>query len=217
MDREECAWGANTPQLWLVTGRLNVTTSWNRIKRFNIMKSLKFVIAVVVGTALLSSRASAEGEPKKDDMNKTLERLDTAIKNLESVERGLTDYKLKNSSAVRQVQDDVEILKSQVKRLEEDVRGLRLQGAPPETTSRRIDTSAPIAITSRVKLTNDYPTEYFVILNGISYRLFPGESKTLSVNPGSFTYQVLGLQGNTQTRTVAPGQEYPIRIYTLPY
>ena len=181
------------------------------------MKGFKFVIATVVGTALLSSRASAEGELKKDDMNKTLERLDTAIKSLEAVERGLTDYKLKNSSAVRQVQDDVDTLKTQVRRLEEEVRNMRLLGAPPETTSKRIDTSEPMMIPSRVRLSNEFPNEFSVILNGVSYRLLPGESRTLSVTPGRFTYQIVGLQAGIQSRSIAPGQEYPIRIYTMPW
>lgn len=166
------------------------------------MISLKTAFVAVLGTALLSAPANA-GEP---EVTEAVKKLEHAVKKLESVEQSLTDYKLSNAAAVRQLQVDVEALK-------EDVRFLRQMIANPGTTSKReaFDTAPKMG---RVKLMNEFVEEMSVVVNGTSYRLLPGQSRTINVMPGIFTYQVLQLQRSPQERRIAADEEKPIRIFT---
>ena len=166
------------------------------------MICIKSAFAAVLGAALLSAPANA-AEP---EVTEAVKKLESAIRKLESVEKGLTDYKLSNAAAVRQLQVDVEALK-------EDVRFLRQMIANPGTTSKReaFDTAPKMG---RVKLTNEFVEEMSVVVNGTAYRLLPGQSRTINVTPGPFTYQVLQLQRTPQERMIAADEEKPIRIFT---
>ncbi len=172
------------------------------------MSGSKNALAAILGAALLATPVNAE---PNNDINRTVEKLDSAIRKLQNVERSLTDYKLSNATAVRQLQEDVEALKSRVRQLEEEVRILR--GSAPPTISKResYDTAARMG---RVRLSNEYLEEMSVVVNGVAYRLLPGQTRTIQVPPGLFTYQVLQLQRTIQERMIEPGEEKPIRIFT---
>lgn len=173
------------------------------------MMSYKHVIAAILGAALFAIPAKAQSN---GDMNKTVEKLETAVRKLQDVERSLTEYKLSNATAVRQLQDDVDALKSRVRQLEDEIRMLRLGNAPPSISKREAyDTTARMG---RVRLSNEYLEEMSVVVNGVSYRLMPGQTRTIQVPPGIFTYQVLQLQRTIQERPIEPGEEKPIRIFT---
>jgi len=114
-------------------------------------------------------------------------------------------------AAVRQLQDDVELLKARVRQLEDEVKLLR-QASPSSTSKREsFDTAARMG---RVRLSNEFLEEMSVVVNGVSYRLLPGQTRTIQVPPGIFTYQVLQLQRTIQERAIEPGEEKPIRIFT---
>ena len=170
------------------------------------MMGFKHVLAAVFGAALLAGPASAD---QASDMNKTVEKLEASVKKLQDIEKGLTDYKLSNATAVRQLQDDVESLKVRIRQLEDETKLLRA----PSITSKResYDTSSKMG---RVRLSNEYLEEMSVVVNGVSYRLLPGQTRTIQVPPGTFTYQILQLQRTIQERAIEPGEEKPIRIFT---
>jgi len=166
------------------------------------MISIKTAISAILGAALLATPANADS---KEEMTKAVEKLEAATKKLEAVEKSLTDYKLSNATAVRQLQADVEALK-------EDVKYLRQIIANPSTTSKRESFDTPRM--GRVKLMNEFVEEMSVVVNGTSYRLLPGQTRTINVPPGMFTYQVLQLQRTVQERPIAADEEKPIRIFT---
>src|SRR5262249_15047322 len=115
------------------------------------MMGSKLVLAVMgAATMMTPSQAAA------DDMAEAVKKLEAAVKKLEATEKSLTDYKLSNATAVRQLQDDVESLKSRVRQLEDDVRTLR--AAPPSSTSK-FGPGNGAARTGRIKLSNDYLEE----------------------------------------------------------
>lgn len=75
-------------------------------------------------------------------------------------------------------------------------------------------TPAPISEPGRVRLVNSYPYEVAVIVNQNSYRLTPGQTQLIDgIRPGTFTYQVLGVQADLQTRTLAAGETMTINVY----
>jgi outer membrane murein-binding lipoprotein Lpp len=152
------------------------------------MMSKQLALAIL-GAALLTAPANAE---PTGDMNKSIDKMATAV---------------------RQLQDDVETLKFRVKQLEDEVKTLRQLANAPSSTSKResFDTAARMG---RVRLSNEYLEEMAVVVNGVSYRLLPGQTRTIQVPPGIFTYQVLQLQRTPQERAIEPGEEKPIRIFT---
>jgi hypothetical protein len=66
--------------------------------------------------------------------------------------------------------------------------------------------------TGKVQLDNEWTTPMTVIVDGLSYRLEPGQRQTISKPAGNFTYEVLGVQ-SAVTRTVRPNETLTIRIY----
>jgi hypothetical protein len=160
------------------------------------------IASVIV--AFSASPAAAE-----DEMSKVLKDLKSAISRMDAAERSLSAYMAKTSRAV----EDVDELKVRVRALEDEVRDLRLQPRRP-STSLRIDTSeSAVTRLGRVKLINDYPEVMSVVLNGLSYRLFPREVRVVEVPPGTFTYRVLNYQQQTQQRVIGPDEEKYIQIY----
>lgn len=171
------------------------------------MMGSNLAYAAVVGASLLLAPEAA-ADPK-DDMADAVRKLEAAVKKLEATEKSLTDYKLSNATAVRQLQDDMESLKTRVRQLEMELD--RVRGTPPSVS--RFGPSDPGGRMARVRLSNEYLEEMAVVVNGRSYRLVPGETRTISVPAGSFTYQILQLQRNPQYREIAPDEEKPIRIF----
>lgn len=153
------------------------------------MMAFKHAFAAILGVALLTSSANAD---PNDDMNRSVDKIATSV---------------------RQLQNDVERLQSRVRQLEDEVRILRQLANAPSSTSKReaYDINARMG---RVRLSNEYLEEMSVVVNGVSYRLMPGQTRTIQVPPGIFTYQVLQLQRTIQERPIEPGEEKPIRIFT---
>ena len=70
----------------------------------------------------------------------------------------------------------------------------------------------PVTETGRIRLVNEFPNEVAVIVNGVSYHLVPGETRTLDSQPaGTFTYQVLGAQHELQPRQLKANETFTIR------
>jgi hypothetical protein len=74
--------------------------------------------------------------------------------------------------------------------------------------------SANSTITTRahVRIVNDYPTEMSMLINGRSVRLQPGESRTVDVPPGSYTYELLHAGSQPTTSAIKDGETVTLRI-----
>ncbi len=154
------------------------------------MKGIKSAMWAIMGAALLSTPAAAE---PKDELTKAIDRLDAAVKRMEDVEKNLN---------------------AKVKSLEEEIRQLKL-ATNPTTTSKRETTGDFNPKMGRVTLTNAYLNMMSVDVNGVRYDLFPNETRSISVTPGAFVYQVWGAQPVPVTRTIDPGMEKVIRIFPV--
>lgn len=82
--------------------------------------------------------------------------------------------------------------------------------------STRTALSSPIAKDApkfgTVKLVNMYATDVDILVNGKGYRLLPSESKTLSLAPGTFTYQLLTGGGEEKKRTIKEAEEVLLKV-----
>lgn len=106
-------------------------------------------------------------------------------------------------------------LEAKLDRLEKTVESMRQAVTRTEPGRTALSPPAPMpapATKSAVKLVNDYPTDLSIILNGTSHRLKPGETKTVSVPPGSFTYELIADGATAITRTIRDDETVTLRI-----
>jgi hypothetical protein len=68
------------------------------------------------------------------------------------------------------------------------------------------------AARSHVRIVNDYPTELSLMVNGRSYRMQPGESRTVDVPPGGYTYELLHAGSHPTTSSIKDGETVTLRI-----
>lgn len=64
---------------------------------------------------------------------------------------------------------------------------------------------------STVRLVNAYPSMMTIIVDGQIYTLSSNQTLSLNKNPGYFTYEVLGVQGNT-LRSLVAGETMTIQV-----
>jgi hypothetical protein len=103
--------------------------------------------------------------------------------------------------------------------IHDDIRKIKTKLNNESTTALRPDTSSKdlnakdLKGMGRLRFINTYNEEMSVLVNGTSYRIRPGEERLIGVNPGDFTYQVLQLQRNAQSRSISADETKTITIY----
>jgi hypothetical protein len=170
----------------------------------------------------------------KKEVDQLKEGLEAHGKQLETIEklpaqvsRLSNDVAQLHADVAKQLTiQDIETLRAELAKLltalpkEKDLEGLRegiskvLAELARQVERRQafsLPTGAPAVATGQVHLVNAWMTPMTVILDGLSYRLQPGESRIVSRAAGNFNYEVLGLQP-PQTRTVVAGETFTIRI-----
>jgi len=178
------------------------------------MKTVHLAATAVLIAALTSQQAVA-AEPN-DDVIKAIERLDNAVKQLQAVEKGLTEYKTVNANAMQQVQTSVESLKSRITALEEEVKSLRTTAAVPNDSTSKRDTLDTTKSTAKLRLSNDFLEAVSIMVNRQSFRLAPGQSRDIIIPAGPYEWQLLEFPGEgMRFREIRAGETKPIRIYTV--
>jgi hypothetical protein len=81
---------------------------------------------------------------------------------------------------------------------------------PPDSTATPTNPARPLLGT--VRLVNSYVYPVSIVVDGKPYALGTNEAMNLERLPGAFTYEVVGIQGNT-LRTVNAGETLTIRVY----
>jgi ribosomal protein L29 len=175
------------------------------------MLGLQTVLAAALAAAPSSSYAlddqnqGKEGKPgknsdtKEPSLKELKESLDTIKKDLDSLRAEVLNANLATSGEIKK-------LKDQIAQLQKDVDTLRgrstsLYGPRP-------------AGTGHIRLENTYPREITVILNQTSYPLAPGQTMTVSVPAGPFTYQVVNIPGfPVRNRDVLPNETFSITVF----
>lgn len=153
------------------------------------------------------------------EIRKTLDKMEERQKlfgdDLErKLKTQLEDAEIKSRLRVERLQSDSDDLRKQMVQLRTDLESLRSQMSNVQS---RVSLYAPVttpAPTGRVRLVNTFPESMTVVVNERSYRLAPGATQlTDAMPPGTFTYQVLGVQDQPQTRTLAANETYNITVY----
>lgn len=196
-------------------------------------------LSALLGTGLIASSLYADGEPlKKDETSVTKKDLEETNKLLADLKQQLTELKTKELSAIR---SELETLKEFRKKMTDTLEGTadkaggdglvkkintiddklsaltkQLDAFDRKLETSRTALSSPINKETpkfgTVKLVNMYPTDVDILVNGKGYRLAPSESKTLSLAPGPFSYQLLTGGGEEKKRTIKEAEEVLLKV-----
>ncbi|MFO0813904.1 MAG: hypothetical protein U0796_11830 [Gemmatales bacterium] len=157
-----------------------------------------------------------------DDIAKRMDDISTQLQDMTKLNlqvqgntRDLNELKKKTDTQER----DLIQAQSDIGKLQQDLARMTRPGGSSlnPTDNTRSSMALPLppgtsaTATSAVKLVNSYPASVTVIVDGQFYTLRSYDSLTLNKSPGTFTYEVLGIQGNT-LRTLGTAETLTIQI-----
>jgi prefoldin subunit 5 len=175
------------------------------------MTLTRYALAALLGTALVAAPAAAQATA--EDLKKAVDKLDQAAKDLKDAKDAKDDLRTK----VNAIDSKIDIIDKDIQELKKDIREIKRRIGTEGSTSLRPDTESAIARgTGRVRFINEFNEEMSVVVNGRSFRLYPGQERLVPVTAGSYTYQVLQLQRFPQERRIAADETKTVRIYPLP-
>lgn len=182
----------------------------------------QLVMSAVFGAALATAPLRAEdakAPPAKADATKIQEQLDALrtdlnklrddVKKLDSLKDVVLGTKDgtagTNAGLLKRLGDMEETLKQINAKLGQ-------QDANRTTSAYAGSTNNAITTRAHVRIVNDYPTGLSMLINGRSVRLEPGESRTVGVPPGSYTYELLHAGSHPTTSAIKDGETVTLRI-----
>ena len=188
----------------------------------------QLVMSTVFGVALAVAPASPVAAQDKDDkksppdlatIKTQLDQIQKDVKSLQEFRKNTDDavYGKENSTAladmglIRRLSE----IESQINRINETLKQINAKlGDAGKSTTSAFGPMLPGAAVGRgwVRIINDYPTEMSMIVNGRSHRVPAGQTVTVDVPPGSFTYELLHAGSNPTTTTVKEGETMTLRI-----
>lgn len=197
-------------------------------------KSATPVISPEPGKTPVETKALKPDMTAQDQMADIAKKMDEIIKLNQQVQANTRDVGVLQrkhdsmQSEMSQVQSDIIKLQQDIARLRSQIDGQR---APSdigrEDTLRRSSASLPLplppdtntapmtpsrSLLGTVRLVNSYLFPVNIVVDGKAYPLGANEALNLDRLPGAFTYEVVGIQGNT-LRTVNAGETLTIRVY----
>ncbi len=107
---------------------------------------------------------------------------------------------------------EIDALKEEIAHLRKDLDEVR--NAKPSTTRISAYPPAGAAVsTGTIRLSNTYPANVTIVVNGEGYTLAPGETRVLAGRPaGTFTYEVVGVRPAVE-RSLVAGGTFPIQVH----
>jgi septal ring factor EnvC (AmiA/AmiB activator) len=159
---------------------------------------------------------------KQDDASLQLQEMTKINLQVQNTLREVGELKKRNETLEREMvlaQNDIGKLQQDLARARPstpgDTRSSQSLPLPPDTNANpqqsRSGFTPSATASSNVKLVNSYPSTVSVVVDGIFYSLAPSQTLTLSKAPGYFTYEVIGVQGNT-LRTLGTAETLTIQI-----
>lgn len=194
------------------------------------MPTKQLLMTAVLGAALAASPAPAQvgttGAPglalkgageQKDDVKAELKKIAEDLKELQKSIKTLSDAV--NGTKDGAVGVDAGLLK-RVLTLESsfstiDAALKRIEGKLTEqkTTSGFTPPMPMPSAKAFVRIINEYPTDMSLLVNGKSHRIKAGETKTVEVAPGSYTYELLhAVAQQPVTSSVKENETVTLRI-----
>jgi hypothetical protein len=129
------------------------------------------------------------------DIAERVRRLEFAMENMPLTVQA-------HSRDLVQMRQELDNLHRDVTRLQQDL----------ERERTRITRYPPAATEGKIQLVNQWFEAKTVIVDGVAYRLAPGETRIINKPAGTFHYEVIGVTQPGLTRTVTAGETYNIRI-----
>jgi hypothetical protein len=189
---------------------------------------LNTLLAAALSTPVLAGQLDgpAAAQPEERDKSAVLEKLKGLEKKLDDMEAGLKKSidNLETNALLKtnRLQRDMEDLKGQIAQLRQDVDAMRTREFPTlrkdmedglRNRQSNYPSTAASPATGRVQLRNTFPEMMTIIVNGVSQRVLPNQTVTVPVPAGTFTYWILGVQAQPQTRTLAANETYDIHVF----
>jgi len=175
------------------------------------MTLTRFLPAALLAAAFA---APAAGQTA-DDIKRLNDKLDALTKSVQDLKDGMRTDTVREK--VTTVDSKIDQLDQDIQAIKKDLRDLKRRVGDGTTTTLRPEyDSTTFRGQGRVRFINEYPDEMSVIVNGRPFRLAPGQERLVPVTPGDFTYQVLNVQRDVQTRRIAADETKNIRIFPLP-
>ena len=188
----------------------------------------EMVLSTIFGAALAFTPATPaiaqdKGEKKEQPdlaaIKTTLDQIKDDVKKLQEFRKNTEDsvYGKENSTAladmglIRRLSE----IESQISRINETLKQINAKlGEAGKSTTSAFGPNLPGAMTTRgfVRIVNDYPTEMSMIVNGRSHRVPPGQTVTVDVPPGSFSYELLHAGSAQKSSSVREGETMTLRI-----
>jgi hypothetical protein len=147
------------------------------------------------------------------ELKDSLETLDKTTKLLiQGLRRDVNDLKSETAQIAR-MQTDMEGLRREITQMRQEIEALRGRVSPVQSSALYPPGSGAPPI-GRIQLVNSYLFPMTVLVNNRAYRLAPGETRVIeSVPAGPFTYQVLTVQPDVQTRALSANETFTINVY----
>lgn len=182
------------------------------------MLRLKLPIWALIASAAMATAVEAADSP---ELRESIDNLNKAIRELREVRRDFNDLRDAQKKDIDAVKAQIETLELRVKLLQNEIDTLRKEkttgsiSLKPDNTTPNPNFAPvpPVRSTGRLRIVNEFPEEMSVLVNGRSYRVLPGEERTILVPSGAFEYQIPQLQRFPQQREIAENQVKTIVIY----
>lgn len=157
--------------------------------------------------AELSEKIDALKTKELQALKSDVEQLKTAkkqtLETLEGTDQG--DGLLKRMTTL---ENKLKALSNQVEQLDRKLDSTRTSLSSPLANPG----ANRLVKSGTVKLLNLYATDVDILVNGVAYRLSPNETRTLSLAPGAFTYQLLTGGGQEISRTIKESEEVLLKV-----
>jgi archaellum component FlaC len=176
------------------------------------MSFAKSASSALLAAAFLAAPAVAQ--TTAEELKRAVDKLEQATKDLQAAKDALKVDALRDK--VGTIDSKIDLIDKDIQDLKKDIREIKRKLDGGSVSLRPDFDSTTTRGQARVRFINEFFEEMSVVVNGLSYRLLPGQERLISVPAGEFTYQVLQLQRAPQVRRIVADETKNIRIYPLP-
>ena len=171
----------------------------------SILRGLAALLALVVAASLV--RAGPETPPNDDKLSQVLTQLQEVTNKLSAIQ-------IRQDIQIQSMQNDVNQLKADVSRLNEEMRRL---STVKTNIAASINPEAAAPVTGTILLENHYRFPATVIVNGQALRVMPSEGRRVVAPAGRFTFEVYTDDRANPVhpladRLLAAGRPFPIIV-----
>jgi hypothetical protein len=153
----------------------------------------------------------ADIKKQLEDIKRDIQSLQTFRKNLEDEVFGKSDGKtLAEMGLIKRLTE----IETKLNRIETALNQISGRVGDPSKSTSAFGPPVPGAVVGKafVRIVNEYPTEMSMLVNGRAYRVLPGQTATVEVPPGGYTYELLHSGAQPVTSTVKDGETVTLRI-----